>query len=545
MAHGGRPPRGWSLSLRRVLVRTRPGRALKRRLRPRAEIPVGAAPNPAFLLDFPGEQQLPSEIRDDRLVAGAVAWLERIDALRELDRTADQPLISVAIVTPGLPRLVARHAIESVLAQAYPRWELCLFDDGTSSEDLDSILGTQAHRDPRIQVCQIDAGLPTAAVRNQALSLARGDFVAFLTGTCRLTSTALLQITRRLNAEPSLDALGEEGFDRARRSAAPGWSHTFLRGALDCDSLFVVRRSLALSIGGFDPGFDDVHIQEFGLRFVEATRRLAREPGLTDCPAPQAVAGPRTAELLAAAVSAHYRRLGINGYAMPDSRSPDLISLIPGADLDASLVGIVISAAGSAPGAVSETLASLTPFAAQLDHVVISEASDLGSPGKAPLPALHHNGSFASAVATIESDVLLLVEAGVVLEGARCLAHLLLHALHPRAGVVMPVAADSAPASTACVLVPQKRLQELGGLSPVFSTAGYAFADLLLRARQAGLDNVVVEQAVARRTTTGGVPVELDRALLDDVWGNQIDHVGAGDGNRKDSGQRTFAETRE
>jgi len=75
-----RPPglaRARILRLRRGVGQTRAGRTLKRALGREIRIPVARAPDPSALIAYPGEDDLPEEIRDVRLLMDALAWRPR------------------------------------------------------------------------------------------------------------------------------------------------------------------------------------------------------------------------------------------------------------------------------------------------------------------------------------------------------------------------------------------------------------------------------------------------------------------------------------
>jgi hypothetical protein len=96
--------------------------------------------------------------------------------MRWLDQepVAVGPLVSVITPTRRRPEKLDR-AIESVLAQRYPRWELVVVDDG---DDAGKAV-VAALDDERIVYHQIPHGGACAA-RNAALELARGELVTYL-----------------------------------------------------------------------------------------------------------------------------------------------------------------------------------------------------------------------------------------------------------------------------------------------------------------------------------------------------------------------------
>src|SRR4051812_26931964 len=110
-----------------------------------------------------------------------------------------RPLISVIIgVFNGEPYL--REAIESVLAQTYSPVELIVVDDG--SEDATGALATGFGR--RLHyVRQPNGGM--GAARNTGLSLATGDYLAFLDADDRFLPDKLERQMAVFEADPSVD----------------------------------------------------------------------------------------------------------------------------------------------------------------------------------------------------------------------------------------------------------------------------------------------------------------------------------------------------
>lgn len=90
-----------------------------------------------------------------------------------------QALISVIMPMYNSERFVGK-AIESVIGQTYPHWELLVVDDGSSDSSCD-VVRAYAARDPRVHllVNPTPVGMPYAP-RNYGIQQARGEFIAFL-----------------------------------------------------------------------------------------------------------------------------------------------------------------------------------------------------------------------------------------------------------------------------------------------------------------------------------------------------------------------------
>jgi glycosyltransferase involved in cell wall biosynthesis len=109
------------------------------------------------------------------------------------------PSISVICVTFNRPEMVA-EALDSVRAQTALDWECIVIDDGSADENRAAVEAYCA-RDERIRyVWQENAKLPAA--RNHGLSLARGEFIAFLDDDDAWLPE-YLEATRRLLRERS------------------------------------------------------------------------------------------------------------------------------------------------------------------------------------------------------------------------------------------------------------------------------------------------------------------------------------------------------
>jgi len=88
-------------------------------------------------------------------------------------------LVSVIMPMCNSERFVGK-AIESVMGQTYPYWELLIVDDGSTDHSCD-VARAYALQDSRIRVLQNDnpVGMPYAP-RNFGIQRAKGDFIAFL-----------------------------------------------------------------------------------------------------------------------------------------------------------------------------------------------------------------------------------------------------------------------------------------------------------------------------------------------------------------------------
>ena len=87
-------------------------------------------------------------------------------------------LVSIIMPTYNCGRFIA-DTIESVLAQTYQNWEICIVDD-CSTDDTAEVVRPYTERDSRIHYHVLEKNSGAAAARTRAMELAQGDYMAFL-----------------------------------------------------------------------------------------------------------------------------------------------------------------------------------------------------------------------------------------------------------------------------------------------------------------------------------------------------------------------------
>jgi glycosyltransferase involved in cell wall biosynthesis len=117
---------------------------------------------------------------------------------------SDQGLVSCIIIFLDAAAYLA-EAVESVLAQTYPHWELWLVDDG-SSDGSNEIARGLANLCPQIHYLEHPghANLGMSAARNLGLRHAQGDYVAFLDADDVWLPHKLAEQTTILRAHPTV-----------------------------------------------------------------------------------------------------------------------------------------------------------------------------------------------------------------------------------------------------------------------------------------------------------------------------------------------------
>jgi GT2 family glycosyltransferase len=216
------------------------------------------------------------------VVARETAWMA--DSCVRLAGLARRPLLSVVVPTWETPTPLLRASLDSVLAQTYGRWELCVTDDGSESPAVRDVLAEYAAADPRIRVERLPEHGGIARATNAALARATGEFVGFLDHDDTLAPFALADVALHLAAHPDTDVLysDEDRLDpagrRVRPFLKPGWSPELLRSANYVCHFLVARRTLVERVGGIRPGFEGAQDYDLILRLSEHARVVGHLP---------------------------------------------------------------------------------------------------------------------------------------------------------------------------------------------------------------------------------------------------------------------------
>lgn len=232
-----------------------------------------------------------------------------------------------SIITPvyNPPRDAFELCVKSVLEQTNPDWEWCLANDASPEGWVAPRLQELQLADSRIRVVDRSANGGIVAASNDAIALARGEFLVLLDNDDELHTETLRVVADALYSEPECDYLysdenkispGGAHFDDF---AKPRWSPERLLAQNYTSHLSVLRRSLVEQVGRFRSGFDGSQDYDLILRVIERARHVVHVPKvlyhwrtLPTSTASAASAKPYAFIAALKAVGEHLERIGLH-----------------------------------------------------------------------------------------------------------------------------------------------------------------------------------------------------------------------------------------
>lgn len=256
-------------------------------------------------------------------------WIVLHDMLRDRDRALIRAAIRRMVQPPRFTVIVPRDgdegelagaAVESVVQQLYPEWELFVVGGDGRDGDPSWLTARYAQRDQRVRFLPDLSGEGLETCINRAIAESRGSFVAMLRPSDLLSEHALYLVAeaavrgRDVTAVyGDFDHLDERGV-RCRPCFKPAWNYDlFLQKDL-LQPFAALRRDVVEKCGGVREGYDGHRGWDLGLRFVEHVEpsTIVRVPFVLCHVGVSASAASRSADPAAArrAVGEHLTRRG-------------------------------------------------------------------------------------------------------------------------------------------------------------------------------------------------------------------------------------------
>ena len=207
------------------------------------------------------------------------------------------PVVSICVPLYKTPEAYLREMIDSVVAQTYPNWQLCLAD-GSPDEHLREVLEQYYGEEKRISYRHLDENLGIAENTNKAFEMATGEWISLLDHDDILPPEALYEtlvaagvaegkasLVKRKKTDRVIEAvysdedkISEDLTEHFDPHFKPDYNIDLLRTNNYITHLFTVRREIVEKVGGFESKYNGAQDFDFIFRCTDAAKGVAHVP---------------------------------------------------------------------------------------------------------------------------------------------------------------------------------------------------------------------------------------------------------------------------
>ena len=188
--------------------------------------------------------------------------------------------ISVLVPTYRTPEDFLRQMIESVLNQTYPYLELCIADGSGENISVEKVVKEYQAKDQRVRYQRLEKNEGIAGNTNAAIRMATGDYLALFDHDDLLSPNALFEVASTIEKDKAdvvytdEDKVTSDLKEHFQPHFKPDFNPDLLCSNNYICHLFVVKRSLALKLGGQDPAYDGAQDYDFIFRCTEEAEKI-------------------------------------------------------------------------------------------------------------------------------------------------------------------------------------------------------------------------------------------------------------------------------
>lgn len=262
-------------------------------------------------------------LKDNRITEAELAEQKK-------QRFSYEPGFSIVVPLYQTKEAYLRALLESVCAQTYGKWELCLADGSGAGSSLQKVAEEYQRKGFPIKYKLLEENRGISENTNAAIKLAEGEFIVLADHDDILAENALYECTKALNCEKlnnqkhidviysdedKIDMAGKKYFDP---NFKPDLNMDLLCSMNYICHLFVVKKEIVDKVGMLRKEFDGAQDHDFILRCVEAAEHVYHIPKVLyhwRCHMNSTAANPESKlyafEAGRKAVEEHYIRMGI------------------------------------------------------------------------------------------------------------------------------------------------------------------------------------------------------------------------------------------
>lgn len=197
---------------------------------------------------------------------------------------AYNPKISLVIPVYNVEKVYLSQCLDSILAQTYQNFEICLADDCSTSLETLKTLADYEKQDGRIKVCYRKENGHISLATNSAIALATGEYIGLMDNDDYLVENALEEVVSVLNNNQNIDFIytDEDKLEIDGERSEPHFKPDFAMDNFMVSNYIchfsVIRSSIIQEIQGFRKGFEGAQDYDLFLRVIEKTKQIYHIP---------------------------------------------------------------------------------------------------------------------------------------------------------------------------------------------------------------------------------------------------------------------------
>lgn len=233
------------------------------------------------------------------------------------------PLISIVIPLYNTPQEYLKEIVDSVIAQTYGNWQLCLAD-GSEGEETGEFLRKKYKKEIRISYKKLKENKGISENTNAAIKLAMGDYIMLCDHDDVLAPDALFHIVKAITEKKAdvvytdEDKVSMDGKHYFEPNFKPDFNLFRLRENNYICHIFAVKKELLEQVGTFRSEYDGAQDFDLIFRCCEQAKKIVHVPRVLyhwRSHMNSTAANPESKryafEAGRRAIEAHYKRMGI------------------------------------------------------------------------------------------------------------------------------------------------------------------------------------------------------------------------------------------
>jgi GT2 family glycosyltransferase len=194
--------------------------------------------------------------------------------IKQVPRFSLHPVVSIIITVQAPNELFLRAAIDSVIGQIYPHWELLLVGDFAEDTLSYAIADQYRKKHAQIKIISVNSKMDVASTLNSALALVEGKFITRINQHDLIASHALFFMVQEICRHPNAELIysDEDNIDHANKRLdprfKPDWNPDLFFSHNYFGNLTLYRLAHVLELGGYSSGYEGAEEYELSLRYL-------------------------------------------------------------------------------------------------------------------------------------------------------------------------------------------------------------------------------------------------------------------------------------